>query len=99
MSLVVNIPKLNSLAEKIKSFERDIYSLSDNAVSAANNVLNRTAASEYAPVNTAREKSYTCIRQAKTKMANVSNRLTKKSDELRNAAVSYRAQDRIDKVN
>lgn len=99
MALRVDIPKLYTLADTLESLEKDIRSLSNGAVSAANSVLERVDGSGYAPLKTARTKAVNGAKQAKDLTTGVCAKLTQQTANLRNAAQGYRAKDRIDKVN
>lgn len=95
----VDISGLYSLAEKIENLEKNIYSLSDNATSASSSVISRTGDMSYAPLKTSCDKVLQRIRTTKALTSKICSELSRQTDVLRNAAASYRSNDRIDKVN
>ena len=99
MALRVDIPKLYALADVLENLEKEIYSLTGGAVSAANSVLSRINGNDHPPLKAACTKAANNVKQAKDLTTSVSAKLKLQTSNLRNAAQSYRAKDRIDKVN
>ena len=99
MAVRVDIPKLYALADALESLEKDIRTLSNGAVSSANNVLGRVVIGDYAPLKTACTKATNNVKQTKDLTTSVCAKLTQQVANLRSAAQSYRAKDTIGKVN
>ena len=99
LAVKVDISKLYTLAERMEGLKKDIYSLSDNVTSASNSVLSRTNRCGYTPLITAYTKALNSTKQAKDLSTKICNNLSRQTEMLRSAAYSYRANDKIDRVN
>ena len=99
MTVRVDLAKLYALADKLEGLEKDIYSLSNTATSASDSVLSRTNRRGYAPLISACTKAVNSTKQAKDLTSKLCGNLALQAGILRNAAYSYKVNDKIDRVN
>jgi hypothetical protein len=99
MLLRVQLDGLYGLAEKIELLERDISVLANNAVSAANNAVERVGAPPYEPLRAACKNAMSAIGDAKRLTAGARGGLTRQMEMLREAAAMYERNDRIERMD
>jgi hypothetical protein len=99
MRVEVDLIKLLALAEKLEDLEKDIFLLSDNALFAANSVVERTDGRKYQPLDTALKKVAGCTADAKELADKIRSNLIYQAGVLRVAAYSYKEKDKIERVN
>ena len=99
MAVRVDITRLYALADNLVNLQNSIRTLSDNAVGASGNVLQRVAGNGYVPLASVRNKAMKTTELAKDLYGNVCGNLTRQAEILRNGAASYREKDSISKVN
>ena len=95
----INISELYALADKIENLEESIYSLSDNAVGASNSVIERSKDTESETLTFACTKALKSAGLVREMAEKVCSQLSYQKEVLREAALTYRENDRIDRIN
>jgi hypothetical protein len=99
MRMQVDLANLNALAAKIEGLEKDIFALSDRALRTANIVIDGLNANADQPLKAACRKAVNSVCDAKKLTHRVCGELSRQTEILRGAVVSYASHDKIDAVN